>query len=219
MQIGQNRLNDIWELKQLQRKISFSRMLHLQKILVNASNLDARFALNGSNPCIGIEEEHCRIALGIQHPVPVEHIIAGPVLLHIKVSHGCYSNLLSCVLLFLHICQKCFTAILLLFLHPLVDLQSGSLHSLIQEVAELDSLSGPCFELLLVLPLHNSKSHMVAACQRWSVPASLLGSIKNHMKMLLLSQIGYVDDPVCPHHKQAMVDRSQVGGVVSKAAI
>mmetsp|Transcript_81253 Transcript_81253/g.194966 ORF Transcript_81253/g.194966 Transcript_81253/m.194966 type:complete len:273 (+) Transcript_81253:279-1097(+) len=219
MQVSQNCLHHIWKLKELQHKVSLCGMLHLKTAWRNTCDVNARLSLDGANPCVGIEKEDCRIPLGVQHSVPIEDIVCRSILLHVKIPNCCDSNLFSGILLLLRIYQESLAAILLLLLHPAADFLLGSLDCLVKQVAELHRLPRPGFELLLVLPLHDTKSHVVAACKGRRVPSRLLGRIKDHMEMLFLPQIGHVNNPICPHDEEAMVNCCKVSRVVAKTSI
>mmetsp|Transcript_42975 Transcript_42975/g.108043 ORF Transcript_42975/g.108043 Transcript_42975/m.108043 type:complete len:303 (+) Transcript_42975:761-1669(+) len=51
------------------------------------------------------------------------------------------------------------------------------------------------------------------------MPAGLLCSIEDHVEVCLLTQIREVNNPICTHHEQTVVNCSQVCGIVAEAAV
>mmetsp|Transcript_35077 Transcript_35077/g.99800 ORF Transcript_35077/g.99800 Transcript_35077/m.99800 type:complete len:423 (+) Transcript_35077:378-1646(+) len=219
MQVLQDRLDDIWELQQLQRQLPFGRLRDLQLGDVQLARVDPRLPLNGADSGVSVEEVHRRVALRIQHLVIVEDVVGCPVLLHVEIPNGSDAQLLGRRGLLLLVRQLRAAAVLPLLGDPGSDLFPRPGDGLVEEVHQLHCLAGPGLEALLVLPLHDPKAHVVNPRRGRAVPASLLRCVEDHVEVCLLAQVCEVDDPVAPHHKEPVVDRRHVCGVVAKAAV
>mmetsp|Transcript_53463 Transcript_53463/g.153405 ORF Transcript_53463/g.153405 Transcript_53463/m.153405 type:complete len:519 (-) Transcript_53463:105-1661(-) len=219
VQVLQNGLDGVGELKQLQRQFPLRGVLDPQLAHRQLLRLDLALPLDGPDPCIRIEQEDCRVALGVQHLVVVEDVVGGSVLLHVEVPDGRDAKFLGRVLLVLGVLEEGLGARLVLRLYSALDLLRGPEHGLVQEVNEFDRFAGPGLESFLVFALHHAEAHVVQPGDRRPVPAGLHCGVEDHVEVCLLAKIGEVHDPIGPHDEEPVVDRRQIRGVVAEASV
>mmetsp|Transcript_63257 Transcript_63257/g.155678 ORF Transcript_63257/g.155678 Transcript_63257/m.155678 type:complete len:272 (-) Transcript_63257:954-1769(-) len=154
---------------------------------------------------VRVHQVNSRVALEVKHLLVREDIVRDAVLLQISILDTPIPNPVGGLRHVFrgHLRGRALRRCALLELLPRVD------DGLVQQIDKLRHLPGSCLELLLVLPEHQPKRHVVKPCPI-SNPPSLAGGNKDHVKVLALTRVCHVDHSVRLHLMQTVLNRREI---------